>query len=522
MTSDGDGRRYALLFVLFLTAITAFRLVYAASCGLDLAPDEAYYWDWSRNLAWGYYSKPPMVAWLYRLVSELGGSTTFGVRTAAALLMAGTMTGVFLLSKTLFDSRVGFWTVVAATLTPGVSAAASILTIDAPLLLFWAWTCLFCYLAVRADSTGWWIVTGVTMGLGFLSKQVMLAFPPLLLCTLFLHPDYRKRLLSWRMYAAILIGFVMLLPPILWNYHHDWVTFRHTAHHVEVSSKHLIRPNLFFEYLAAQAGVVTPIIFVLLFYALWRLYRSGAIWRDFRLLYLSFLSFPALFGFQALSLFSRVHPNWPAPFYLTAFILGAAWALGAVDYREDRAAVRKKVLAASIILGTIFTFFTYYPGALGALGFPLSRKTDPTVRVQGWSRLGEEVSGVAQALEKQGKCKAGGCFIMSDKRQLVSELAFYVPGQPVVLNWPRNPHVNSQYQLWGGFESRIGSNGIFITPKGRALPPDLKESFQKAEHIGEVERDSNRGVADVYDLYFCTHLIKPPRFSHPLAGAAPR
>ena len=92
MTSDGDGRRYALLFVLFLTAITAFRLVYAASCGLDLAPDEAYYWDWSRNLAWGYYSKPPMVAWLYRLVSELGGSTTFGVRTAAALLMAGTMT----------------------------------------------------------------------------------------------------------------------------------------------------------------------------------------------------------------------------------------------------------------------------------------------------------------------------------------------------------------------------------------------------------------------------------------------
>src|SRR6202008_1018912 len=49
----------------------ALHLAYLYRCPLDLAPDEAHYWDWSRHLDWSYYSKGPGVAWLIRLSCEL-------------------------------------------------------------------------------------------------------------------------------------------------------------------------------------------------------------------------------------------------------------------------------------------------------------------------------------------------------------------------------------------------------------------------------------------------------------------
>ena len=32
------------------------------NCPLDLSEDESHYWEWSRHLDYGYYSKPPGIA----------------------------------------------------------------------------------------------------------------------------------------------------------------------------------------------------------------------------------------------------------------------------------------------------------------------------------------------------------------------------------------------------------------------------------------------------------------------------
>jgi 4-amino-4-deoxy-L-arabinose transferase-like glycosyltransferase len=45
----------------------------AVGCGrLDaLTADEAYYWMWSKHLAFGYYDHPPMVALVIRAGTDL-------------------------------------------------------------------------------------------------------------------------------------------------------------------------------------------------------------------------------------------------------------------------------------------------------------------------------------------------------------------------------------------------------------------------------------------------------------------
>jgi len=55
-----------------------FRILYVLLYPVDLSPEEAQYWDWSRRLDLSYYSKPPMVAYLNALSTAVLGNTELG------------------------------------------------------------------------------------------------------------------------------------------------------------------------------------------------------------------------------------------------------------------------------------------------------------------------------------------------------------------------------------------------------------------------------------------------------------
>src|SRR3954451_10740911 len=62
------------LAALFIFGSAALHVAYLAhDCPIDLACDEAHYWDWSRHLDWSYYSKGPLVAYLIRAGCLVGG-----------------------------------------------------------------------------------------------------------------------------------------------------------------------------------------------------------------------------------------------------------------------------------------------------------------------------------------------------------------------------------------------------------------------------------------------------------------
>ena len=64
-------------FVFFLVLFFAVNLLQSAYTGLF--EDEAYYWVWSKNLAWGYFDHPPMVA-LFIWIGGLFFDGELGVR----------------------------------------------------------------------------------------------------------------------------------------------------------------------------------------------------------------------------------------------------------------------------------------------------------------------------------------------------------------------------------------------------------------------------------------------------------
>src|SRR5262245_57133802 len=156
-----------------VAAITALRLLWLAVQPADLFPDEAQYWVWSQHLALGYYSKPPLVAWLIALTTGLFGDSEFGVRLSAPLLQAGAAVFVYGIGARLYDRRTGCWSALSYASLPGVSVSAFIISTDAALLLFWA-AALYAFVRARDQrGWGWWLAVGLAAGLGLLAKYAM-------------------------------------------------------------------------------------------------------------------------------------------------------------------------------------------------------------------------------------------------------------------------------------------------------------------------------------------------------------
>ena len=77
---------YLLRLLACLGALLALRLAAVYFAKTDLVLDEAQYWTWSQELAFGYFSKPPMIAWVIRGASEFCGNSEACIRSASPVL----------------------------------------------------------------------------------------------------------------------------------------------------------------------------------------------------------------------------------------------------------------------------------------------------------------------------------------------------------------------------------------------------------------------------------------------------
>ncbi|HIE33297.1 MAG TPA: hypothetical protein EYP81_04540 [Thermodesulfobacteriaceae bacterium] len=435
---------------LFILIILAFRLAYIREVPLQLSPDEAYYWDWSRNLAWGYYSKPPMVAWLIAASTHFLGVSEYAVRLPAVFCGIGFLIFVYLLTYRMFERLCARWTLFAAALVPIFTVYGLLMTIDPPLLFFWAGALYFGWLAAEKDRFRDWFLLGIFCGLGLLTKQTMLAFGFFyglwLLC-------YRRSLLRtpgpW---LAFLTAFLLWGPNLYWIAHHDFITFRHTEHHFAEETFSLLGPlNFFLE----QAGVLSPFIFGLFLWGAVMLFKRRN-WRsDPRLTYLWALSAWPYLAVLPLSFFRKVNANWPMPFFVSGLVLTTVL----IFSLKGRPLV--KVLRGLFFLGLILAFTS----SLLLYELPRFPEKFPTAisgllfRFHGWREMAHIVQ----------KYRRPGDIILTDHRYFASELAFYLPDHPRVYQLPEGPIPKSQYHLWGIPGNLRGKPALFVM-KGRHSP----------------------------------------------------
>lgn len=359
---------------------------------LPLSADEAYYWLWSQHLSLGYYDHPPAIAWLIRSGTLLFGDTPFGVRFAGIVLSLPASWFVWQ-SAALFlkDGDRAALAALLFNLTLMISVELLAATPDMPSVVASAAYVYFLarlasHDAVASDASAyrrariapgvWWLGVGIAAGLGLLSKYSALFLGLGTLLWLLVDGRQRKWLATVWPYLGGGVALLIWLPHLLWQAQHDWMTFAFQFGRVGSGAFTL---KYLGEFLGAQLGLATPLIFLLMVIGLWRATRRG---ND--TLVLAVLVWTCVAYFLQHSLHDRVQGNWPC-------FLFPALAILAADAFATNGKARWLSFAAAP-LAALLLLLTYAQAQFGVI--PL--KKDPLARILG--RNFQPVGDVVQAL----------------------------------------------------------------------------------------------------------------------------
>jgi len=477
---DNEDNRYLVVLVLFLAAISLIRIYNLATNVIDLSGDEAHYWEWSRRLDLCYYSKPPGVAYLIRLGTSVFGDTVLGVRICAIIFSFLSSLLLFKIGTRLYDKDVGFVCAILFQLVPIFAAYGVGMTPDSPLIFFWILSLLLFHKALATGSSGVWLLLGVSLGLGLLSKYAIIFFYPPAFLLLGLFKENRKHLRTPWPYIAFSSSLLFFLPVIIWNMSHNWVMFRHDIGHTKLTQGFTISFDSFANFVGSQVGVITPILLVLIVYAVIKQRKQDP--------FCFWFCIPILIGFFLKSFQGKVQANWSLMAYITGLISVSAFLTH--NYARFGRFI-KTVIITGLIISLIGTAFLHCPLLVYQIDFPPEK--NPLKKLRGWKELGREVSKLSDEIEKP-------FFIFSDHYMTVSELAFYVEGHPTTYCVNLGRRMN-QYDIWPGFNDLIHYNAIYVTK--RKMSPKLAQAFERYEKKSVVLYDERGRVITEFAAFLC-------------------
>lgn len=486
-----EGASWGLWLAVLLGALLVLRIGALYFAQTDLFFDEAQYWYWSTEPAFGYYSKPPLIAWAIGASTALCGTSEFCIRLPSPIFHTGTALLIYAAASRLYDARVGFWSAAAYATLPAVSLSTGLISTDVPLLFFWA-AALYA-LVMLMDTRSWWpaLGLGLALGLGMLSKYAMVYFLMGVAIYSVFSPKGRALWRDPRFYVALLIGAAILAPNIAWNISNSFATFSHTADNARLGGP-LFNVGSLLEFAGGQFGVMGPVLFTAFVIIAIRALRLRLGEPDRLLLC---LSLPIILLIAGQAFVSRAHANWAAAAYVAATILVIATML------RDNA---RRAFAASFALHG-FVVVVFAAAVMFAREMPLPAGSNPFERVLGWQAMGDAADELAVA--------HGAKAISADKRSVAAELNFYSrSGLPVKAWKTPGSKPNDHFEMTHPVTPETPSPILFVSMNDRV--GCIAEHFARVEPLGAREfatgPESTRRLS-----FYLLHEPKAAAFSAP-------
>ncbi len=543
VSSNRRADRFALILIGALV-LTRFAANFASP--LNLYADEAQYWRWGQTLEWGYYSKPPMIAWVLHVMTAVFGDTPFGVRAAAPVLHGVSALFLYALGRDMLSGRAGLLAAATYLLMPAVTLSSGVMSTDGVLMPFWS-ASLYCLWRLRSGKGGRWTAAGfgVALGLGLLSKYAMVYFFIGIALAALIDPPTRKALLTRRGALAGLIAALIVAPHFWWNAAHDFQTVSHTVDNANLGGD-LLNPENALTFFVDQLGVFGPISFLALIFGLvfmqWRRGDDAAPER-----WLLCFILPVLILILAQSVLSRANANWAATAYPAASVLVVAWllrasatrrlwwiiagvtflgavlindfslparlglgaalALGIVGYgfamRHRPAGLIGANIGLNAVLALVFMAAALLPASFsGSLGLDNAMK-----RARGWDSVTAQVLEAARA--------QGATAVLVDEREAWHTIDYYGRDRTVALiSWRRYPGPKSfseREPLSDALAKRV-----LVASFHDDLRPHLRSDFASFEPAGRItvplgQRANGCPIVRSVQLYIASGYAPPER-----------
>lgn len=278
---------------MFLGSLLLLNLIQAFAT--PLIYDETYYWYYAKDLAWGYFDHPPMVA----LLVKAGGLLfrgELGVRLIGCLLSTATVA----LLWTLIDSKkkekyIPHFFLMSLAMV--LFHAYGFFTLpDTPLLFFVA---LFLVVYRRFLQNGDWVTA---LLLGLCMAGLMYSKYHAVLVIIFVVLSNPRLVLNRKAWLAVGVALLAYAPHLIWLVDHDFISVKY----------HLFeRPNDPYSFTEYTLGYVLNVIvnfgllFPWFFWALWKTKPKTPFERA-----LLFLTYGVILFFFMSSFHRRAQAQW--------------------------------------------------------------------------------------------------------------------------------------------------------------------------------------------------------------------
>jgi 4-amino-4-deoxy-L-arabinose transferase-like glycosyltransferase len=504
--------------------LTAIRLSMLATTDLEF--DEAHYWMWSERLAPAYFSKGPGIAFAMRASTSLFGANEFGVRFFSPLLAAGTSLLLFYFARRLFNAAAGLWAVIALNATPIFNIGAFLMTIDALSIFFWLAAMFTFWLALeKSPRFSWyWPLTGLLIGLGFLSKYTNAFELVSVVLVLALAPRLRREFKCPGLYLLLGVFALCTVPPIMWNAQHAWVTLAHLRSRGGIEQGFGFHPVEVLSFIGAHFLAYSPFLFLALAWGVIGSWRR--VNQQFKVLFLMWFGLPVFLFYLFLSLNKAAAPNWDA----LAFLGFGLLAIYFWWERLEASALLRLGANVAILVGLAMSLIALDTDFLRTGGYEFQRR-DPSDRMRGWKSATNALEKIRNDLEAKLGEKL---FLIADARDRASEISFYLrdkrtegPGHPPAYI-PESQDMVNQFSFWprydefvelkpgaprpegevyteeNGINLFVGRDAIFIRDgEKQRVPHNIKAGFQSTELVGTIQVSRHGKPLRTWQVFLC-------------------
>lgn len=473
--------RYARIAFALIAGLLALRVGLLIGSPLELYADEAQYWRWGQSLEWGYYSKPPMIAWVINLSTALFGDSEWAIRFFAPVFHSIAAIALWLLARRMFGELAGLFTVITYLLMPGIILSSGVISTDGVLFPFWC-IALYLFWRLREEDLGWIGVAAlsVAVGIGFLSKYAMLYFAIGVTLTSLVDGPTRKAVLSPKGLAFLAVAAAVFAPHMIWNAANDFKTVSHTVDNANLGGD-LFNLDHFPRFLGDQMGVFGPVGFVALIAGVFFL-RPKAELADLgdaahaqraKETWLACFIIPVLVIIAVQAVLSRAHANWAATAYPAASVFIGGFLIRAAGWRPAFWAG----IGLQVMVGTLAIVLAMGPPSWSAA---LGRDND-LKRVRGWEDISQQLTLEAERLQPS--------VIIVDEREIWHGLDYYMKDtlQVPLVMWRFNPGPKNYAE--GVDLADLDHSRVLVASYRSHLRPRIRADFASWEPQGFVGVD---------------------------------
>lgn len=480
--SLNEYRRQPIIKMVLIALIGLIFMRFVVLAGGDnaLFYDEAYYHLWSTTPDWGYYSKPPMVAWLIHLTTSLFGHSEWAVRLAAPFCYLAASIFILALALRVAHAAAAFWAWAFFISMPLISFNSLFITTDAPLMLCWAACSFFAHRAFSTNRWHDWLATAVFAGLGLLSKYTMGVLAIGFFIFLLLQGTLLGQLRNPKLWISLLLAIAIFAPNLWWNAQHQFISFQHTSEISQLDQEWFHFDQLaefFFGQLIVFGLISFPLV---IWFIAKRMVIPAAPELTTRpssadVTFTLCISLPMLIVICAQAFLARAHVNWAAPTFIGFSLLLAI----ALTYRHWYRTAIWVVLVNTLLALAFYA----YPSIQHMVGIEPTRKNTPYHRIQGY----REITQSLQLTRTQ---------IISDSRSALSYLHYYGQGyhqlnaysalSPLTLyGFDQNQHIEDHYELKHSLpQQSLELSAHYLSETPLQLSSVVHNCFESVKEVG--------------------------------------